>query len=90
MATLVDGTTRCRGRPVVEHAPEVTEEAKRKDHPWASIDNPRSIWLTKDSIVAALSEVGLDVCYTGFPNDAFAQSNPDRVMFVAKRRQGRR
>jgi ubiquinone/menaquinone biosynthesis C-methylase UbiE len=90
MITLEHGQTHCRGRRVVEHAPNVTAAEKRTRHPWASIDNPASFWLTKEAIVAAMTAAGFEVCYIGTPDPEFQRRNPDRVTFVGRRQGTRR
>lgn len=51
------GGQQYHGRYYTEHAPTATEESKLKD-PWASIDNIRSFWFTRQSLYNALTAVG--------------------------------
>ncbi len=46
-----------RGRSYLEHPPESTMEQRLKAG-WASLDNPRSFWLTKPSLVNLLVHAG--------------------------------
>jgi SAM-dependent methyltransferase len=45
------------GRPIHEHEAEASREARLARH-WASLDNPRSLWLTRRSLLNLLAACG--------------------------------
>jgi hypothetical protein len=69
------------GRHYTEHDPNATPEQKAADL-WASIDNIRSFWLTKASLLNLLSDVGFSTvveCH----NPAMVHVGEDRITLVA-------
>lgn len=80
---VADVKWRYEGRWFVEHA----EYAMVEDRVWASYSNKRSFWLTKESLLQALSNVGFDLVYEqhdyyGLSYARLATEFP-RVMLVA-------
>lgn len=51
------------GHDFVEHAPQTTEQERRKAL-WASIDNEHSLWLSRPSLFNLLADVGFTSSYT--------------------------
>jgi hypothetical protein len=60
--TLVHAGRPYRGRRMFEHLPWSTKE-QRIRKPWASIDNPSSVWLSRASLENALQETGFTSVY---------------------------
>lgn len=75
-----------RGREFIEHAPAVTPEEKSKVHVWASIDNPRSVWLTEEDVHRVMDESGFSLAEKRFPSPSYQQRNPDRPTLAFRRR----
>jgi 2-polyprenyl-3-methyl-5-hydroxy-6-metoxy-1,4-benzoquinol methylase len=69
------------GRFFNEHPPEATAEEKEKAV-WASIDNPRSVWLTRESLYDLLAHAGFTSVYECH-NPPVPQRGDDRLTFVA-------
>lgn len=70
-----------QGKHFVEHAKDDTE-AVRQGRLQASLDNPLSFWLTKESLFRLLKEVGFtSVCECNVPLDPFKPS--DRITIIA-------
>lgn len=64
-----------------EHRDYATEE-ERSRALWASLDNADSFWLTRESLLRSLADVGFtSVLEAALP--AVAEAPPDRVTFVA-------
>jgi SAM-dependent methyltransferase len=76
-----DGVHTYWGRPYIEHSARA-DAAERKRSRWASLDNSRSFWFTRASLVNALMDVGFTSVYEcEIPPEA---SKPaDRRTFVA-------
>jgi hypothetical protein len=69
------------GRPYVEHAPTASAEEKAQNL-WASLDNAQSFWLTRDSLLDALSHAGFtSVLECHLPAEATKPA--DRITLVA-------
>jgi SAM-dependent methyltransferase len=76
----VDGQT-YRGRKIFEHLPWTTA-AQRARKPWASIDNPSSVWLSSASLESALQDAGFtSVSDCGVP--ALLEPRVNRATFAA-------
>ncbi len=75
-----------RGREIVEHASNVTAEEKAKVHIWASIDNPRSLWLLEADVCRTMEECGFALAEKRFPSPSYQQQNPDRPTLTFRRR----
>lgn len=70
-----------RGRRVFEHLPWTTA-AQRARKPWASIDNPSSVWLSRASLANALRDAGFTSVYEcAIP--ALDEGRVNRGTFVA-------
>lgn len=69
------------GRYYKEHAPDATAQEKDADR-WASIDNVRSVWLTKPSLLNLLTDVGFSTVLECM-NPAATQLPEDRITLVA-------
>lgn len=75
-----DGVT-YYGKYYTEHDHGMTPEERRR-RGWASLDNERSFWFTRDSLVLALRNAGFSsVTESLFPYIPLQQ--PDRFMFIA-------
>jgi hypothetical protein len=68
------------GRSVFEHAPQSSQDERRKNS-WASLDNPQSFWLTRSSLVNALSDAGFTTVFE--VHAPLGRYPPDRVTMVA-------
>ncbi len=77
---VIDGNKTYRGTRVREHPAESTLQ-ERKNNLWASIDNPESFWLTKISLLNALSHCGFTSVYE-CENPPLVRE-PDRCTLVA-------
>jgi 2-polyprenyl-3-methyl-5-hydroxy-6-metoxy-1,4-benzoquinol methylase len=76
----VDGQN-YRGRKIFEHLPWTTA-AQRARKPWASIDNPSSVWLSSASLESALQDAGFtSVSDCGVP--ALLEPRVNRATFAA-------
>jgi 2-polyprenyl-3-methyl-5-hydroxy-6-metoxy-1,4-benzoquinol methylase len=68
-----------------EHAPSSSDAEKRKNA-WASIDNPKSFWLTRASLYNLLADVGFTSVYD-VQNPALPGQFSDRDTLVAVKGQ---
>lgn len=72
-----------QGKHFVEHAND-DPEVVRRGRLQASLDNPLSFWLTKESLFRLLKEVGFtSVCECNVPLDPFKSA--DRITIIASR-----
>jgi SAM-dependent methyltransferase len=72
---------RYSGSPYAEHDPDSSREEKEKLL-WASLDNPRSFWFTKPSLLNFLSHTGFTSVYECH-NPSTVHDFADRVTLVA-------
>ena len=79
--TFRDGDARYHGKHVFEHFPWSSPEARRGKL-WASIDNPRSVWLTRPSLFNLLTNAGFTSVYSCHV-PAFPGRARDRDTFAA-------
>lgn len=78
-----DGARVYWGRPYIEHSPRAAV-AEREQSRWASLDNSRSFWFTRASLINALMDVGFTSVYEcEAPPEA--RKAADRRTFVAVR-----
>jgi 2-polyprenyl-3-methyl-5-hydroxy-6-metoxy-1,4-benzoquinol methylase len=76
-----DGANIYRGRPYIEHSSRAAA-SEREQSRWASLDNPRSFWFTRASLMNAFVDVGFTSAYEcEVPPDAAKPA--DRRMFIA-------
>jgi len=76
------------GRPIREHEPDAPEEERLADH-WASLDNPRSVWLARTSLLNLLADAGFSSTFTC--EVPFEPNKPaDRATLVAIRGERQR
>src|SRR6202043_8866 len=76
-----DGAHIYWGRPYIEHSPRAAA-AEREQSRWASLDNSRSFWFTRASLINALVDVGFTSVYEcEAPPEATKPA--DRRTFVA-------
>lgn len=69
------------GRPYAEHAPSASAE-ERAQNLWASLDNAQSFWLTRESLLDALTHAGFtSVLECHVPAEATKPA--DRITLVA-------
>lgn len=69
------------GRKIFEHFPSDSAE-QRRDRVWASLDNPKSFWLTELSLYNLLSACGFTTVYKcQVPSDVYKPA--DRVTLLA-------
>jgi SAM-dependent methyltransferase len=69
------------GREIFEHFPSDSTE-QRLSRAWASLDNPRSFWLTERSLYNLLSACGFTTVYQcQVPSDAYRPA--DRITLLA-------
>jgi len=73
------------GREWREHEVGTSEAEKQNVPVWASIDNPKSVWLEERDVVAELYDAGFHPVERRFPNAAYQRNNPDRPTLVFKR-----
>ena len=69
------------GRFFTEHREAATTEEKEQNL-WASIDNRRSVWLTRPSLFNLLAHAGFTSVYECY-NPPYQSGLPDRFTFVA-------
>ena len=69
------------GNHYIEHDEEASSEAKYNDL-WASIDNPRSFWLTRSSLCNALDHAGFTSVFVQL-NPSLEEQPLDRHTFIA-------
>ena len=77
-----------RGRRFREHQPGETPQ-DRERRSWASLDNPRSFWLTRSSLRVALRRHGLELIYERLDEPDWAGEEVDRVMWFGVKWAGR-
>jgi SAM-dependent methyltransferase len=76
-----DGASVYWGRPYIEHSRRAAA-SEREQSRWASLDNPRSFWFTRASLMNALVDVGFTSAYEcQVPPEATKPA--DRRTFVA-------
>lgn len=73
------------GREWLEHEVGTSEDEKEKVPVWASIDNPKSVWLEERDVVGELYDAGFFTVARRFPNPDYQRNNPDRPTLVFKR-----
>lgn len=73
------------GREWLEHEVGTTEAEKKNVPVWASIDNPKSVWLEERDVVAELYDAGFHPVARRFPSAEYERNNPDRPTLVFKR-----
>lgn len=79
--TLTFQGKKYQGKYYREHSPWSSLE-KRKKALWASLDNPRSFWLTRQSLINLLAKNGFTSIYSSlYPPDA--KEPRDRMTFIA-------
>lgn len=69
------------GRPIHEHEPEAPREVRLARH-WASLDNPRSLWITRRSLLNLLAASGFTTVHECHV-PAEPQKPADRLTLVA-------
>lgn len=76
------------GRRFKEHPPEATPQEKER-RLWASLDNPRSFWLTRSSLRVALQRHGFESIYEHLEEPEQASEEVDRVTWIGVKWAGR-
>jgi hypothetical protein len=77
-----------QGRRFREHKPGETPQQKER-RLWASLDNPRSFWLTRSSLRLALQRHGFESTYEHLEEPEQASGEVDRVMWIGVKWAGR-
>jgi SAM-dependent methyltransferase len=77
-----------QGRRFREHKPGETPQQKER-RLWASLDNPRSFWLTRSSLRLALRRYGFESIYEHLEEPEQASGEVDRVMWIGVKWAGR-
>jgi len=80
--TDIDGRT-CEGRWCVEYEEDSDWLDQREDKLWASYSNPKSFWLTKQSLFLALLHAGFDLVFEQHDCWGRQPTTWSRGMFVA-------
>ncbi|MGJ4999357.1 class I SAM-dependent methyltransferase [Bradyrhizobium sp. HKCCYLS3077] len=70
-----------RGREIVEYA----DPKSTGGNPWGSIDSTRSVWLTEEDVISALSDRGCRLIERQFQSPSSKRAYPDRPTLVFKR-----
>jgi SAM-dependent methyltransferase len=77
-----------QGRRFREHKPGETPQQKER-RLWASLDNPRSFWLTRSSLRLALRRYGFESIYEQLQPPDRAEEEVDRVTWIGVKWAGR-
>ena len=85
MLSFDDNGAQYSGRIMIEHAAHVSENEMANQHPWASIDNVRSVWLGERDVVGLFARMGFALKERSYPSPEYEAANPDRPTLVFKR-----
>lgn len=72
---------------VNEGRPGTWYEEGGPENPWASWGNPRSFWLTRDALLAAVQDAGFDLVAELHDHEHDLRGAPDRMMIAAMKAQ---